>query len=534
MTGDDFSTNLHVVVDDGYLNRLLYDELSDLGLNAHLLPASSDLNSLNALIQKERAGGELASIHLYAHGEPGKLPLSRTTQEQQPSAGPADGWTAIGQQLRPGGDLLLYGCEVAKEPSGRALMDRLARLTQRDVAASTDLTGADGDWDLEYQTGTIETSITDVLTGINWAGSLATKLNDPVKVPLHWVKLSSEQDSERKLGLYATIGGSQTPQLFEFDTGGEGFYAAYGDASTAPWWGPNWSTTGQAFDVSYDSGLTYTGEAVRSDVELFADPEAREPRLSAKQITLGQSSSITNAKEDKGTLWPLPDAGSQPPVNGVFYGDFGLAPRAGVDQINSLTHQLRYGKGLVAGFRVHASEKKPWVQFGLTRRDLKSTKTTFRLETDQPGSVSSTGVPFYNFNVTSGVMEISVGRGRDRSDFRRERTGIILDTGAQTTIHQSSEDVIPSSLTVAGSDRQILPGALVMAQGKSESRRSSGEWATILRGRAGAEGASRVMIQDTGKTYLNTGIRPFLTHDVIYNLADARLTLIPRSKASRT
>jgi hypothetical protein len=60
-----------------------------------------------------------------------------------------------GAALRDGGDLLLYGCDVwAKARQG--FVDALAAASSADVAASTDLTGAHGDWDLEYHSGAIE------------------------------------------------------------------------------------------------------------------------------------------------------------------------------------------------------------------------------------------------------------------------------------------------------------------------------------------------------------------------------------------
>ena len=525
----DASTQLHVVVDDGQLNRLLHQQLTGLGLNAHLLPAASDLDDLQNLVERQ-GGGQLTALHLYSHGAPGRLPFSQPGATPGPMTGSGAGWRSIGAQLQAGGDLLLYGCELARGSAGRAAIDGLARLSGRDVAASTDLTGAGGDWDLEYRSGPVATSLTDALTGLDWSGTLATTLNEPVRVRLHWQELGEGQDSSRKLGIYAAVGGSRSPQLFEFDTGGAGFYPAYGDSGTAPWWGPDWQASGRSFETVYDSGLTYTGDVVKTDVALFAGPRGGKPRLRADGVTLGQSSTISNAKQGEGTLWPHSPGDAAPPVSQVFYGDFGLAPKASAERIDSLSQQLRYGPGLVAGFRVHASARRPWVQFGLTRRDLETTATTFRLESDRPGATSRTGVPYYNANVTSGLLEIRAGRGRDRRDLRRDRTGFILDTGAQTTLHQSTEDVIPADLTVRGADTRIVDGARITARGKSISPRHRGQLATILDARAGAGAADTVKVQDTGETYLNTGIRPFLSHDVVYNLADARLTLIPRAK----
>ena len=68
----------------------------------------------------------------------------------------------MGPGARPGRGPLIYGCDVAENADGRALIDALGRLTGADVAASEDLTGAaakGGDWNLEYATGSIQTSM---------------------------------------------------------------------------------------------------------------------------------------------------------------------------------------------------------------------------------------------------------------------------------------------------------------------------------------------------------------------------------------
>lgn len=58
-------------------------------------------------------------------------------------------------------DILFYGCGIAAGEFGKAFIDRISELTDADIAASTDTTGnfaKGGNWDLEYATGSIETS----------------------------------------------------------------------------------------------------------------------------------------------------------------------------------------------------------------------------------------------------------------------------------------------------------------------------------------------------------------------------------------
>ncbi|MEM8503558.1 MAG: DUF4347 domain-containing protein, partial [Cyanobacteria bacterium P01_D01_bin.1] len=104
----------------------------------------------------------VSSIHIFSHGSAGKLQLGSaelslgTLQTYQDEL---IGWN---QALSDGTDILLYGCNLAAEAEGNALMASLAELTGTDVAASDDLTGSSvlgGDWDLEVKTGSIEAEV---------------------------------------------------------------------------------------------------------------------------------------------------------------------------------------------------------------------------------------------------------------------------------------------------------------------------------------------------------------------------------------
>jgi len=75
-------------------------------------------------------------------------------------------------------DLLFYGCDLAASENGEALIQGLSNLTGADVAASDDSTGdanLGADWDLEYQTGEIETEVAvSVSLQASWSYQLAT------------------------------------------------------------------------------------------------------------------------------------------------------------------------------------------------------------------------------------------------------------------------------------------------------------------------------------------------------------------------
>jgi len=81
--------------------------------------------------------------------------------------------TALTRALGPDSDLMLYGCDLA----AGELPHRLGVLTGADVAASIDVTGAEGDWDLEVAFGQIETAALDLGNAVA-ALSTADTLSD--------------------------------------------------------------------------------------------------------------------------------------------------------------------------------------------------------------------------------------------------------------------------------------------------------------------------------------------------------------------
>ena len=105
------------------------------------------------------AFGRLQAVHVLSHGASGSLRLGSATLDAvglQRLAPAVQGW---GRALAPGGDLLLYGCDVAAGAEGARFVADLASLTGADVAASDDHTGsvqAGGDWRLEASTGVVE------------------------------------------------------------------------------------------------------------------------------------------------------------------------------------------------------------------------------------------------------------------------------------------------------------------------------------------------------------------------------------------
>lgn len=115
-----------------------------------------DQDGLSQIRDLVAAHSGLTSLHLIGHGAPGALLLGSSEIALAGMGAQALQWSEIGSHLSPAADILLYGCNVAQGADGQAAIAQLARLTGADIAASTDATGALGDWDLEARTGEIE------------------------------------------------------------------------------------------------------------------------------------------------------------------------------------------------------------------------------------------------------------------------------------------------------------------------------------------------------------------------------------------
>jgi len=102
----------------------------------------------------------LSAIHIISHGESGRIVLGTGVLDSDSLEYYSDSLTAWSDALTADADIPLYGCSFADGTAGINLVDRIAKITGADVAASTDPTGAaelGGDWDLELSTGVIET-----------------------------------------------------------------------------------------------------------------------------------------------------------------------------------------------------------------------------------------------------------------------------------------------------------------------------------------------------------------------------------------
>ncbi|MCH1486650.1 MAG: DUF4347 domain-containing protein, partial [Alphaproteobacteria bacterium] len=95
-------------------------------------------------------------IHIFGHGTAGEARLGTASLSLETLTTHSGTLAVLKDTLTEDGDILLYGCNIAAGEDGEAFIEELAELTAADIAASDDITGASGDWELEVNTGPIE------------------------------------------------------------------------------------------------------------------------------------------------------------------------------------------------------------------------------------------------------------------------------------------------------------------------------------------------------------------------------------------
>jgi len=124
---------------------------------AEISPNESGLAQLKTILSNYQ---NLDALHLVSHAKDGELLLGNSTVTSELLKQELSTLSALDAALKDQGDVLLYGCELAKTEKGEQLLELIANYSNVDVAASNNSTGSPaqgGDWSLENKVGTIET-----------------------------------------------------------------------------------------------------------------------------------------------------------------------------------------------------------------------------------------------------------------------------------------------------------------------------------------------------------------------------------------
>ncbi|WP_417068916.1 Ig-like domain-containing protein [Niveibacterium terrae] len=185
--GQDHGKKEVVVVDTSVADYKTLEAGIAAGIGILEIDGSKDGLALLAKWAQGQSGYD--SISILSHGSEAQLHLgtNTVTETSLSSATTQAELAAIGQALTADGDLLLYGCDVAKGTDGTAFISDLAKATGADVAASSDATGAasmGGNWVTEFHSGQIDVQNMDIssyahLLSVNGTSVTVTASNDP-------------------------------------------------------------------------------------------------------------------------------------------------------------------------------------------------------------------------------------------------------------------------------------------------------------------------------------------------------------------
>ncbi|MCP4021091.1 MAG: DUF4347 domain-containing protein, partial [Desulfobacteraceae bacterium] len=151
--------------------------ISDSSADARVVvldPAKDGIAQIDDVLSQCR---DVSSVHIISHGTSGSITLGKTVLSNDTIDNYSASLQEWGTNLCKGADILIYGCNVAQGINGQAFVAQLSDITGADVAASTDVTGAEdrgGDWDLETRIGIIDSGLAvSVQAQADYANTLA-------------------------------------------------------------------------------------------------------------------------------------------------------------------------------------------------------------------------------------------------------------------------------------------------------------------------------------------------------------------------
>ncbi len=161
---------LVVINDDGHrdITEIVEGEL-EAGREVLIIKPNQDgIAVINDYL--DESNKQYDAVIIYSHGINNQIILGDYTLTNENVAD--SGIDGFSEHLSAGADIIFASCNAAESDSGKAMIDQIAELTGADVGASSDSTGNSetGDWDLEYQTGALETDFAEEVKA-NYTGT---------------------------------------------------------------------------------------------------------------------------------------------------------------------------------------------------------------------------------------------------------------------------------------------------------------------------------------------------------------------------
>ncbi len=366
-----------------------------------------------------------------------------------------------------------------------------------------------------------------------------SSITAPVQIPLYIFPMSNEDSSKNgggsKIGIKVSFD-NENFLMYEFDTGGSGFWAAGNDH----WW-PNYlPSNASPQTINYSSGIQYVGEPVVTDVYFENGLSISTGVSRITEATKGTDSAFNNA-----WVQALTESSPEnPPLWGNFFGDFGmsLAPftdkTTGTEWFFGILPQLlppppsgNSAPAMLNGFIINLKAPKPYIQIGLAPSDIDNF-TRYPMQAPSPATkpFPFSNIPTYCEQLLSGYLNLSP----PEAPFAKNEIGIVFDTGAPTAeIHTDAYNAASSTISIGALD-SYLENQIVYADESVEGGKTQASVVkdkelaltsgsnTVLKFPVGstsgtnAVNATTLNLSSSGSGYVNTGLIPFLNGPVLY------------------
>ncbi|WP_333873705.1 hypothetical protein [Methylobacter sp.] len=368
--------------------------------------------------------------------------------------------------------------------------------------------------------------------------------SSPLSLPLYVFPLPDKGGF--KIGIKISFDNT-TFKMYEFDTGGSGFWAA----GNSHWWSqftpPNPNPGPQ--QINYSSGIQYTANPVITTL-YFENPDIPPLSTTVAQITQATKNNNTGFEQ----LWQnaFNEADPQPPLWGNFFGDFGMGLSPFMDKSNNtgllyailpqLTDPLC--NGFIIDLGPYPGNTEPnaegWVQkgsiqIGLNTDDSQSFPSRFKMLVS-PSNLKfpDSGMPTYSEKLVTATLELSP----PNSNFS-QAIDVVFDTGAPSIeihvgaptittealnpyLEQALNDNIKSS-EVKGGIAFNLTAEDINAVSKTvvQVQKTGGD--------SGSNEASATQLNLNPPGYVNVGLVPFFNGQVLYDLRNGIIGFKPYS-----
>lgn len=315
-----------------------------------------------------------------------------------------------------------------------------------------------------------------------------------------------------KIGIKVSLDQGKTFNMYEFDTGGTGFYSAYDDQ----WFPvPKNSPNPPLITQQYSSGIVYNANPVSATITF--------ENSAVPAITADVAQIITASCPNKFTpqQWQNDVNAGTPPLYGAFFGDFGVSLGAGQNGVMAVLPQsTTLGNGFIIDLGPFPGAKggQGSLQLGLTPDDIASFPYKIPMlgkntQNPYPGS----GLPTYAELIAAGTL--TLGTKPFSTDF-------VFDTGAPSTMIHYGSVLSQSALGPYVTGKRIT-------KGKSVGFAASGWGMTFPAGDVlgrNEVGVTALSENTAGKTqgYVNSGLLPFFTGRVMFDVAGGVIGFDPR------